>query len=118
MSDVGSERLISADRENDLGYPADSMRVYLSICKVGVLQLKAKFHYASWFEAGSEPASVMEFGFKRVNGSSCFFGMIRSRKGNLTGEARMLDLKNVWLLTYGSKYRSSFSSTVSHPSSC
>ena len=73
MSDVGSERLISADRENDLGYPADGMRVYLSICKVGVLQLKAKFHYASWFGAGSERASVMEFGFKRVNGSSCFF---------------------------------------------
>ena len=26
--------------------------------------IKAKFHYASWFGAGSEPASVMEFGFK------------------------------------------------------
>jgi len=25
--------------------------------------IKAKFHYASWFGAGSEPASVMEFGF-------------------------------------------------------
>jgi len=25
--------------------------------------LKAKFHYASWFGASSEPASVMEFGF-------------------------------------------------------
>jgi len=24
--------------------------------------VKAKFHYASWFGAGSEPASVMEFG--------------------------------------------------------
>jgi len=24
--------------------------------------IKAKFHYASWFGAGSEPASVMEFG--------------------------------------------------------
>jgi len=44
-----------------------------------LLLLKAKFHYANWFEAGSklvadrfeagrrtsfEPASVMEFGFK------------------------------------------------------
>ena len=25
--------------------------------------IKAKFHYASWFGASSEPASVMEFGF-------------------------------------------------------
>jgi len=25
--------------------------------------IKAKFHYASWFRASSEPASVMEFGF-------------------------------------------------------
>ena len=25
--------------------------------------VKAKFHYASWFGAGSELASVMEFGF-------------------------------------------------------
>jgi len=25
--------------------------------------VKAKFHYASWFGASSEPASVMEFGF-------------------------------------------------------
>jgi len=25
--------------------------------------LKAKFHYASWFGASSELASVMEFGF-------------------------------------------------------
>jgi len=28
-----------------------------------VAAVKAKFHYASWFGAGSEPASVMEFGF-------------------------------------------------------
>jgi len=27
--------------------------------------LKAKFYYASLFGAGSEPASVMEFGFNR-----------------------------------------------------
>ena len=29
-------------------------------------EVKAKFHYASQFGAGSEPASVMEFGFKNV----------------------------------------------------
>ena len=35
--------------------------------------VKAKFHYASWFEPdsvmefGSEPASVMEFGFNKVS---------------------------------------------------
>jgi len=49
----------------------------LALCLV-VFLIKAKFHYASWFEAGSklvadqfrtclrtsfEPASVMEFGF-------------------------------------------------------
>jgi len=28
--------------------------------------VKAKFHYASWFGAGSEPASVMEFGFYKT----------------------------------------------------
>jgi len=28
-----------------------------------ILLLKAKFHYASWFGASSELASVMEFGF-------------------------------------------------------
>jgi len=28
--------------------------------------LKAKFHYTSWFRAGSEPASVMEFGRKHA----------------------------------------------------
>jgi len=27
--------------------------------------IKAKFHYASWFGAGSELASVMEFGFNQ-----------------------------------------------------
>jgi len=26
------------------------------------VRVKAKFHYTSWFGAGSEPASVMEFG--------------------------------------------------------
>jgi len=30
----------------------------------GFCCVKAKFHYASWFGASSEPASVMEFGFK------------------------------------------------------
>jgi len=33
--------------------------------------VKAKFHYASWFEASSGPASVMEFG--REPASSCQF---------------------------------------------
>ena len=42
----------------------------MQIFSVRIIILKAKFHYASWFEAGSklvadrfEPASVMEFGF-------------------------------------------------------
>jgi len=41
----------------------------LSACYVWVrlaVTIKAKFHYASWFGACSEPASVMEFGFYRV----------------------------------------------------
>jgi len=34
--------------------------------------LKAKFHYASWFGASSELASVMEFGFYTVS----FHGLV------------------------------------------
>jgi len=50
------------------------MDLYGHNLKMPPLQFKAKFHYASWFEAGSklvgdqlrttfEAASVMEFGF-------------------------------------------------------
>ena len=35
----------------------------------------AKFHYASWFGAGSEPASVMEFGFKSKYMSVLLYGL-------------------------------------------
>jgi len=40
----------------------------------GPEELKAKFHYASWFGDGSEPASVMEFGF------NCHGASVSSRR--------------------------------------
>jgi len=45
----------------------------LTLTEPQKVNIKAKFHYASWFEAGSnwsptgfEPDSVMEFGFTLV----------------------------------------------------
>ena len=53
-----------------------------------VVSVKAKFHYASWFGDGSEPASVMEFGFYWTTR-----GYANSRTGHLadaTGDSPCL----------------------------
>jgi len=71
--------------------------------------VKAKFHYASWFEAGLklvadsfepvcdqlrtsfEPASVMEFGFNSMRGSWSevrYMNVIESRRRGLQPEVR------------------------------
>jgi len=40
--------------------------------------VKAKFHYASWFGAGSEPASVIEFGFNYTKSLAPSSVLVRS----------------------------------------
>jgi len=44
------------------------------------MPVKAKFHYASWFGDGSEPASVMEFGFNQPFLRNNLFAL--SRRGD------------------------------------
>ena len=58
----------TTDSDDDKGQAKQRNKAYCCyfFSKGCIILLKAKFHYASWFGAGSEPASVMEFGTNQL----------------------------------------------------